>query len=319
MNIGFYQPHLDLWGTGTACFDFASLNQTILKNTSAIFYDRNNNTTHPSVLLKFQQAGLQLVPIEGDININNLNKACKDLNIDAVYIHKTGTIDNRYTNDIPTFIHACGVVNQPHGTVYAYVSKWLSQHCSGDTLPFVPLIVNLPNIDNDLREEYGIPKHSVVLGRTGGPYSWNISFVNSVISDILKKRQDIYFIFLNTDKFIDHERVIFFEPFADLNQKRKFINTCDAMIHARAEGESFGLSCAEFSTCNKPVITYFGSPERNHIHTLKDRGIYYDSYDSLYRVFEKFVPNKDLNWNMYQDSEPFNGIMKFKKVFIDAL
>ncbi len=31
---------------------------------------------------------------------------------------------------------------------------------------------------------------------------------------------------------------------ADLEYKRKFINTCDAMIHSRSEGESFGAAIA---------------------------------------------------------------------------
>ena len=29
--------------------------------------------------------------------------------------------------------------------------------------------------------------------------------------------------------------------------KKKFINTCDAMIYGRSLGESFGLSCGEFA------------------------------------------------------------------------
>ena len=44
----------------------------------------------------------------------------------------------------------------------------------------------------------------------------------------------------------------------DLNYKVKFINTCDAMIHARAMGETFGLAVAEFSKKNKPVIFVSG-------------------------------------------------------------
>ena len=46
------------------------------------------------------------------------------------------------------------------------------------------------------------------------------------------------------------------------------------MIHARQEGESFGIAVGEFSFCNKPVITYSQSPEKNHLVTLGDKGLY---------------------------------------------
>ena len=38
--------------------------------------------------------------------------------------------------------------------------------------------------------------------------------------------------------------------------KVSFINTCDCMIHARTDGETFGLAIAEFSTLNKPIISH---------------------------------------------------------------
>ena len=66
-----------------------------------------------------------------------------------------------------------------------------------------------------------------------------------------------------------------------MKTKVEFINTCDAMLHARYIGESFGLSCAEFSVRNKPIITYEKSPERNHIDTLGEKGIYYENYSEI--------------------------------------
>lgn len=37
-------------------------------------------------------------------------------------------------------------------------------------------------------------------------------------------------------------------------EKTTFINTCDAMLWARHDGETFGLAIGEFSSKNKPVI-----------------------------------------------------------------
>jgi hypothetical protein len=278
--------------------------------------------THPLVVEKFKK-NLNLTSLTGQTqeqNMQELESHCKNLNIDAVYIHKTGLRSDRFVHNVPTFIHACGVVAEPHGTVYAYVSKWLSDTCTQGSAPYVPLIVNLPNIADDLRNELNIPENAIVFGRTGGTYSWNIPFVNNVIHHIVESRPDVYFLFANTDQFIQHKQVIFYSPFSNNITKRKFINTCDAMLHARMEGESFGLSCAEFSTCNKPVITYADSPERNHIDTLKDKGTYYNNDTTLYQILNSFTkPDPSINWNMYQTSDPLLVMQKFKKVFIDAI
>ena len=69
-----------------------------------------------------------------------------------------------------------------------------------------------------------------------------------------------------------------------MNTKVKFINTCDVMLHARQVGESFGLSCAEFSIRNKPIITYLNSPERNHIDTLGEKGIYFETESDILHI-----------------------------------
>ena len=46
----------------------------------------------------------------------------------------------------------------------------------------------------------------------------------------------------------------------------RFFATCDAMLHAREEGETFGMAVAEFSLRNKPVITYNGSGQYDNAH-----------------------------------------------------
>jgi len=317
MKIAFYQPHLDIQGTGVSYFDYAYHNEKILGNKSYMICDSVHPATHPLAAKKFKD-NLEVIELNGTENMFALEQACKDLNVDALYIQKCGRRnDGRFIESVPTFIHVVGVVHEPHGTVYAYVSEWLSK--TFNNIPFVPYMVHLPDATDNLRLSLGIPDNAIVFGRTGGPYSWNIPFVNNVISDILSQRNDIYFLFANTDRFINHDRVIFHEPFADLAYKKKFINTCDAFLHARAEGESFGASVAEFSLCNKPVITFEHSPERNHIFTLKDKGLYYSNPSTLYSILYSFVPQNDKDWNAYRDFTPINVMNKFKTVFIDKL
>ena len=317
MKIAFYQPHCDIRGTGVCYYDYATHNESILGNKSYFLYDSSNHYTHPLAIKKFQKK-LETYEIPGMENMDLVKKKCIELGVDALYIQKGGKRDNRFVDGIPTLIHVVGVVNEPHGTVYAYVSDWLSQECSSGKLPVVPYMVNLPENSRNIRDELNIPGDSIVFGRYGGPETFNISFVYDVVLNILNARDDVYFIFANTNKFIDHPRAVFIEPFADLDNKRMFINTCDAMIHARHEGESFGAAVAEFSFCNKPVITFADSRERNHIVTLGDKGLYYSTPETLYNILYNF--NKSVgDWNAYRDFTPEIVMGRFKKVFLDSL
>ena len=77
--------------------------------------------------------------------------------------------------------------------------------------------------------------------------------------------------FLNTKKFYDHKNIIYLERNTNIEFKSKFVSTCDAMIHAREDGETFGLSVAEFSAANKPVITFANSIDNEHIRILSNK------------------------------------------------
>ena len=69
---------------------------------------------------------------------------------------------------------------------------------------------------------------------------------------------------MNVNKFTNNNKIIFLSGTFDQKKKAKFINTCDAMIHARSVGESFGSSCAEFAIKNKPILTYGFCRQRAH-------------------------------------------------------
>ena len=51
-----------------------------------------------------------------------------------------------------------------------------------------------------------IPSNEIVFGRYGGQNTFDIEFVKEEINNILKIREDITFVFLNTKKFINHEK-----------------------------------------------------------------------------------------------------------------
>lgn len=320
MKIAFYQPHLDIQGTGVCYYDYALYNEKILGNKSVMIYDKRDHRSHPLAEKKFKK-NIEVIGIDGSEDMNMLLKEFNNVNADALYIQKCGRRDDgRFIDSIPTFIHVVGLNNDPHGTVYAYVSEWLSSHCSHGQHPFVPYIVNLPEVSDNIRSMLNIPNDAVVFGRHGGDGTFNIPFVHAAIQKFIKEREDVYFIFLNTIPFCaQHPRILHIAPFADLTSKRMFINSCDAMIHARPEGESFGAAVAEFSLCNKPVITFSGSKERNHIFQLGEKGIYYSNEEELINIFQNFKKQPEKNWNAYDSFTPENVMSKFKSVFIDRL
>lgn len=312
MKIAFYSPHLCLRGTTVAMFGYAFHNQALLGNESIIFYERSHQHNHPSAISRFNKH-FQCIAID---NIMSLDAALERLKADAVYIPKVGRRDERVANACKSLIHCIGVVNEPHGTKYAYGSEWLSQVCSNSTLPFVPYMIDLPPVDTNLRTTLGIPANATVLGRTGGLDSWNIAWAGEAVKHSLSRRPDLFYLFQNTPNFLKHPRIIHIPASASVFWKTMFINTCDGMLHVRSEGESFGLACGEFSVRNKPIITYSNSPERSHISILGDRGIYYSDQGNLQEKLRTFVRQPAKDWNCYRAFNPADVMRKFQEVYL---
>ena len=145
--------------------------------------------------------------------------------------------------------------------MYAFVSNWLLRECTKGKLPFVPHIVRIPDRRaGNLQEDLAISADGFLVGCTSSSQSFHIPFAKVAVRQALEKRPDPHFVFFNIQPFAKHERVRFLPAQVDLGYEAKFIATCDAMLHARKLGESFGLACWEFSIANKPVLTYANLP-----------------------------------------------------------
>jgi hypothetical protein len=317
-KIGFDAGLMSLRGTHIAIFDYALQNQKILDNKSVVFYDRRSEQIQPSVFQKFQKE-FDLIPYN---NFSELSLITDRGLIDAMYLIKSGERDQYILPGVPNLIHAVfpQKVSEMHGDIYAYVSEWLSEECSNGKIPFVPHIIDFPVHGHSQKVSLGIPEEAVVFGCYGGSDSFNLDFVKQVIAEIVRKNSKIYFLFMNIDRFIDHPQVIFLPGNSDPIFKSSFINTCDAMIHARGIGESFGLACGEFSIHNKPVITYALSPQRNHIDVLGSKAILYKGPDELKQIFLGFDKawHQNQDWDCYSKEFSPDAVMKkFASVFLD--
>ena len=318
-KIGFDAGLMSLRGTHVALFDYAFHNQQILGNESIVFYDQRSQQLEPTVFKKFKQA-FNLIPYHKFSEIGSHADQCL---MDAMYLIKSGERDAYAVPGVPNLVHAVFPqgARQKHGEVYAFVSRWLSEECSNGKIPFVPHVIHLPISASSLSEALSIPPNATVFGCYGGSDSFNLPFVKNVISEIVAKYPHIYFLYMNIDRFIDHPQVIFLPGNSDPEFKSQFINTCDAMLHARGIGESFGIACGEFSAHNKPVLTYALSPQRSHIGILGKRAMLYKGPKELRELILGFNKSwaKHQDWDCYTKAfSPTQVMQKFSSVFLDA-
>jgi hypothetical protein len=303
-KVIFFDPNLNERGTSVATYDYAHYNETILGNKSIIVslnkaelksYEKFNKRFETHLINSF----LDIQQIKGDY----------------FYSLKYGFNDGNLHPEARNLVHAVFPSYDLHGDVYAYVSKWLAES-HGKGQPYVPHMINLPEVKEDFKEFFNI-KDQLVVGWYGGN-NFELQFAKQAVIDIVNKRDDIIFLFMNQDPFCDLENIIFINGTTDQEQKVAFINTCDVMIHARERGETFGLAIAEFSTKNKPIITYSLSPEQNHIEILQDKGIYYSNYNELYSILDDITHNDitQKEWNCYQEFTPEKVMKQFNNVFL---
>jgi len=117
--------------------------------------------------------------------------------------------------------------------------------------------------------------------------------------------------------FCNLPNVLFVGPFFGEQEKSNYINSCDAMIHARHLGESFGLSVAEFLYFNKPVLSWEGGFDRNHVNWLQKYDLLYKDQADLYnRLLD--LPNRvGVEYSqIVREYSPTAVMNKFNEVFL---
>jgi len=314
VKIAFWDNYLCERGTSIALYDYAYYNIQILNNESIILYNKNISENDNDVLEKFKKK----FTIYGVNDFNDVDQILKDTNCDILYVIKHGLNDSKVSKIIKTVVHCVFECNEPHGDVYSSISPWIKGN--NGKYQVVPHIVNLPENNLNLRSKLGISDSAIVFGRYGGYNQFDIKYVQEIVYEVALNRSDIYFLFVNTKPFCNSlSNIIHLDKIIDLNEKVTFINTCDAMIWARSEGETFGLAIAEFSIKNKPVIaTKEDVSDICHAHLLKDKAFWYNKNtlkDILLNFNKEEMSKKD--WNAYRDYLPENVMQIFKNVFIN--
>lgn len=227
MKVAFLTNHISYGGTEVSMYDYAHFNEALLGNKSIVI-TRDFRVTHGEIYAKFESR----FPVFYITSRRDIDTIVRREGVDVLYVQKSGEVDWYGTSACKCVVHAVFTTRFPHGDVYAAISPTLNS-LYGTRVPVVPYMVYVEETAETFRRELGIPDTAVVLGRHGSYDSFDIEFVQKVVITLLDRNPDMHFVALNTKPFGQHERLHYVPRTTDLRIKRKFINTCDVMIHAR--------------------------------------------------------------------------------------
>ena len=328
MNIGFFVRHFTERGTEVAIYDYAKYNEEILGNKSYIICFTPGSSIQQSIgpvqRYSYDKFNVRF-PIIQIQNISEMQTIIKTYDLSFFYTLTSGGNDIYEFNNkmiwgnCKTIKHCVFHTTFPESDFYISIADVLNTKYNTH-YPVIPHIVEFPIEDKNLRNELTIPENATVFGRYGGYSEFNITEVHTAIKEYIDTDENCYFLFMNTQPFHTHPRIIYLEKTVDVSYKTKFINTCDAMIHARLMGETFGLSIAEFSIKNKPIITSMCG-DLEHINILKGNAIIYHSIEDLLHIFKNMqtiIQSKD-NWNSYTKYTPEYVMHLFKTYIFDKV
>ncbi len=306
-NIG----NLSARGEPVVHFQYAHYNETLLGNRSVIVVPE---TAEKFSMGLFDKRFKDIIIYRSVEELIPLSREA-DLLYMIAYGHRPAEFPLQRLK-CKTGVHCVFTAHHPYGDVYAAVSEWVAETYALWPVPVVPHIVHLPQDHRNMRQELGIPETALVIGRYGGYTQFNIMAVHQAIAQAVDNRPDLYFLFMNTKPFLDHPRIIHLPPNYDFAYKTRFINSCDAMIHARLEGETFGLSVGEFSLRAKPIITWRWSFDRHHLNLLGEHAICYGSARELFTILMNFRRGTTARDCYSERYNPERVMQIFEKVFL---
>jgi len=315
MNVAFHSNTMSLRGSENALWEYANFNETILGNHSVICHPAKLGNAENPTFARWKER----FPLLSYQTKRELFEKLKERGVDIFYQIKPGPYDGFVIPGIKNCIHSMFLSDEFHGDCFAYVSPWASKLMTGGEKSFVPHFVPKLESKISLRRALGIPDEARVFGRHGGADTFNISDVRKIVTEHAQMYPHDHFVFLNTNRIPGTEKmpnVHYLRSTVDPVEKARFLATCDAMLHARWHGETFGLAVGEFAVLGKPVITFGGSRERAHLDLLGDKALVYQNRVQLKKILSSFEPRDDANTGYDQFSDPKRVMEIFAERFL---
>jgi hypothetical protein len=307
---------MSLRGSENALWDYANFNETILGNHSVICHPAALENDKNPTFAKWK-ARFPLVPYQTKAE---LSSKLKEGGVDILYQIKPGPYDGFLVPGVKNCIHSMFLSDEFHGDCFAYVSRWASRVMTGREESFVPHYAPKLDSKENLRQKLNIPLEAKVFGRHGGRDTFNIPFVRKTVVQHARKNPEDHFVFLNTESIREAEKLTnihYLPATVDPVEKAKFLATCDAMLHARWHGETFGLAVGEFAVLGKPVITFAGSRERAHLEMLVNQALLYRHADELLKILRDFRPHRTQGTEYERFNDPKIVMELFRKKFLE--
>ena len=216
-KVLFHNHSLTFRGVTNATVDYAEYNQSVLGNESVLIYNPSFNKEGLEIHTRTEVVDVlkkrfKLLEYTNEKELNDIASE-----YDAVYFQNSGAKEGPFVTSTKSLIHSVFQFHEPHGDVYAYISKWLSDYITGGKSPYVPLIVDMPpphpRFRQVFRDNLKIPQDAYVFGRHGGHYTFDLRNTMQAVVDIVHKYKNVYFLFANTIKFYDHPQIIHVPPF----------------------------------------------------------------------------------------------------------
>lgn len=309
MNILLHDNFLSERGTTQALVEYARCFRSMGHDVSITFAGPSG-ANNPQVIRHLSNE-FELRPYSDRASLASVARG-----VDVSYMIKAGRRDGIEFRGTHQVVHAVFQHADPHGDQMVYVSEWLAdatrqwatgprgrwagrmkrfQHAQetgcANALDFtaLPHISEMPPRSDDLRPTLGIPNDAYVVVRHGGYDTFDITWVHQVLKVALDQYPNLYFVGLNTRAFTDHSRARFLPPSTDRQFIADFLATGNLFLHARKQGESFGLALVEALQMGLPAVAWSGGKDRNHTHLLRDCGTLYHSPHELRHLLSNHV------------------------------
>ena len=314
--MGFYDNSLSERGTTTMMFSYADYVEKYFKCKSIIFYNKHHHANNNEVINRFNNR-FKVYSID---RFEEIEKIIETHNIKYFYNTCGGKRNStELVKNCKNLIHAVFDI-EPFGDIYSAISDYIVKKSKYPDIDAIPYMIDLPIHNDNMRHDLNLPDNAFVIGRIGGYEQFDIKEAHKGIIHFLNNTNNnsTYFVFVNTHKFYEHPQIIYLDKIVDPYLKTKYINTCDTMIHARSDGETFGLAIAEFSSFNKPIITCRSDKDNCHLDILGEKAILFNSDTSLFNILKdiKNIVNSRDDWNAYKEYTPENVMAQFHRVFL---
>lgn len=291
MKLLLHVDQLSERGTSTAIYEYAKIIQS-LGFQATVAWPASAKQNNPQVIHQFKNE-FEVFPYR------SFREVLKSENhFDLGYFLKFGVQDKKLLRQSPNIVHAVFPVYEPHGQIYLYVSEWLANSMKSKFInksvprevlnkglinpgkfEYLPHAVHMPHPTHDLRVELKIPTDATVITRYGGYATFDLDWVKEEISRRLRSDKNFWFIGANTKPFDQHHRLIYLPPIIDKQDKSNFLATGNVFLHARNQGETFGISIVESLQVGTPVLSWSGGVDQNHKVLLGEMSLYQDVSD----------------------------------------